>query len=285
MEPTAPLAYYLSDGQQQSGPYTLHDIAALGGLHPQWLAWRQGMPQWLPVAHLPELRPYLHPATRPAPATVAAPPRAHARVPFGANSVQTLAGLFFVLMSLSVLAATGAIAVSMGWASELYHALPEADPANMTYDEYMTRVSERAAEASRIVDMLVWGMVLTLIVALVLWLVLLYRAWVVVQPAGQTNVRPAQAVGLLFVPFYNLYWMFVAIAHLPKAMNIALDHYQVPGPRMNPALGFGWCITLLVALVPLAGLLAVPVWVVFGILLTVQMQRAMTQILRHFGQG
>lgn len=50
------------------------------------------------------------------------------------------------------------------------------------------------------------------------YLVFLYRCWELVQD-GQAQTTPGQAVGFLFIPFFNLYWMFVAIRGLAEDLN------------------------------------------------------------------
>lgn len=41
-------------------------------------------------------------------------------------------------------------------------------------------------------------------------LIALYRAWKVLQPGG-ARTTPGKAVGFLFIPLFNLYWVFVAL--------------------------------------------------------------------------
>jgi len=58
------------------------------------------------------------------------------------------------------------------------------------------------------------------ITAFVLHLILLYRAWDNIQDAHfQTSATPGQAVGNLFIPFYNLYWIFIAYKKLFIEIN------------------------------------------------------------------
>lgn len=52
------------------------------------------------------------------------------------------------------------------------------------------------------------------------WHVFLYRVWDQAQSFTDTT-SPARAVGFLFIPFFNLYWFYVAYFRLARAMN---DH-------------------------------------------------------------
>jgi len=49
-----------------------------------------------------------------------------------------------------------------------------------------------------------------LIIYTVFSLVYLHRAWDHIQELGMARTTPGKAVGYLFIPFYNLYWFFVA---------------------------------------------------------------------------
>ena len=93
----------------------------------------------------------------------------------------------------------------------------------------------------------------------VLGLLKLHRAWQVVQPAtglgrGLKIPTPGSAVGFLFIPFFNLYWMFVAFKGLMDAANALREDRHIPGPifRAGTAVFFACCACVL----PFAFLLA-----------------------------
>lgn len=56
---------------------------------------------------------------------------------------------------------------------------------------------------------------LAFIAVLVLQLILLYKFWKLV-PADEAETTPGKAVGFLFIPFFNIYWSFVAWYDLAK---------------------------------------------------------------------
>jgi hypothetical protein len=63
------------------------------------------------------------------------------------------------------------------------------------------------------------------IAAWVLGLIVIYRGWRLVQPMRYTDPRdarmptPGTAIGFLFIPFFNLYWNFVAYPGLVEKLN------------------------------------------------------------------
>ena len=54
--------------------------------------------------------------------------------------------------------------------------------------------------------------------ALVFQSILIFRAWAAISDS-HSSVSPGAAVGLLFVPFFNLYWLFIAVGSYGKHYN------------------------------------------------------------------
>ncbi|GAA5494415.1 hypothetical protein Rhal01_00576 [Rubritalea halochordaticola] len=82
-----------------------------------------------------------------------------------------------------------------------------------------------------------WGL---LVFANILQLIYLYRAWDCLQPGGAT-VTPGKAVGFLFIPLFNLYWVFVAYGQLAKEWNTVVSHYE--NTKYAPRLSEGGFLT------------------------------------------
>ena len=58
----------------------------------------------------------------------------------------------------------------------------------------------------------------SIIAALVFFYLMLYRFWDLIQD-GEARTTPGKGVGFCFIPFYNLYWNFIAVWGLAKDMN------------------------------------------------------------------
>jgi serine/threonine protein kinase len=92
----------------------------------------------------------------------------------------------------------------------------------------------------------------------VLLLILLHRSWALLQDVpGATS--PGLAVGLLFVPVFHLFWIFVAFHGLARTMNAQLRRCQIGQPRASEGLGLAVCLlwsvsTAAAALTPVATL-------------------------------
>ena len=76
----------------------------------------------------------------------------------------------------------------------------------------------------------------------------LYRAWKCLQPGG-ANVSPSAAVGFLFIPLFNIYWIFKAMGGLPKQWNLITSSYS--NTKNAPKLTLGAFICML--LIPIIG--------------------------------
>ena len=82
----------------------------------------------------------------------------------------------------------------------------------------------------------------------ILTYIYLYRAWKCLQPGGAT-VSPGAAVGFMFIPLFNIYWIFKAIGGLPRQWNIITSSYS--NTKNAPKLTMGAFICLLI--IPIIG--------------------------------
>ncbi len=70
---------------------------------------------------------------------------------------------------------------------------------------------------------------------------ILHRAWSAVQD-GVTTVTPGKAVGFCFIPFFNLYWNFVAHVGLMKEINRLAEARGRPDQKVNEGFALTFCI-------------------------------------------
>ena len=85
--------------------------------------------------------------------------------------------------------------------------------------------------------------ILTLGIYQIFWL---YRVFKELHARGTTETTPGKAVGFLFIPFFNLVWIFIVWKRLGDAVAREYAGVQLPAPT-----------TGLVWLAPIAGLLGV----------------------------
>ena len=97
--------------------------------------------------------------------------------------------------------------------------------------------------APALAAILLVGSYLPILGASILSAIYLYRAWKLIQPGG-ARVTAGKAVGFLFIPFFSLYWMFVAIGGLPAEWNRVMGSHPNlnQAPRLNSGLAMACCI-------------------------------------------
>ncbi|MFT3784658.1 MAG: hypothetical protein QM770_00640 [Tepidisphaeraceae bacterium] len=102
-----------------------------------------------------------------------------------------------------------------------------------------------------------WG---SMIAAMIMGFIVLYRGWTVAQPArflSPMNAQmptPGKAVGFMFIPFFNVYWHFVALPGLYQKLNMLLGQRGHP-LRLPEGLATTAAILLACGVIPYLGLI------------------------------
>ena len=86
------------------------------------------------------------------------------------------------------------------------------------------------------------------IVMLILW----YKAWAAIQD-GQARTTPGKAVGFLFIPLFNLYWIFQAIHGFAKDYNSYVARHSLSVPKLPEGLFLAYCVLALAGIIPILG--------------------------------
>ncbi len=260
--------YYTDSNGQQAGPVNLAQLRALiqqSAVTDQSMVWTEGMDDWKQVSEvdglattpspsIPQPSPLAQPATVQAAPTSAttnpyAPPQTEVTAPitdddyFIPDVKRTNYGLMvstmiigFVLLVVGVVQMESSTSSSYGYPSGAYSS------------------SSSSVSTSSIILMLVGFAVLAF--GGILSLIYLHRAWRVIQPGGATTT-PGKAVGLLFVPLFNLYWYFIAYWKWSQDWNrIVSSHRKLAAaPRAGEGLFLAYAILNAVGVVvSLAGL-------------------------------
>jgi len=99
------------------------------------------------------------------------------------------------------------------------------------------------------------GVLIALAVVLAIWFVVLmyiyiYRMWWML-PVSYARTSPGKAVGFCFIPFFNLYWVFVAYYGWSKDYNRFLQETGRPyARRMSEGLFLTMCIFIVLGAIP-----------------------------------
>ena len=95
----------------------------------------------------------------------------------------------------------------------------------------------------------------SLIAGAVFYMMLLHKLWCTVQD-GRAASTPGKAIGFMFIPFFNLYWQFIAVWGLSKDLNRYAREHNIAAPQVNEALALTGCSLICCVLIPFAGILA-----------------------------
>lgn len=88
----------------------------------------------------------------------------------------------------------------------------------------------------------------SLSLSLILLLSLLYRCWNVIQD-GYAHTIPEKAVFFMLIPFFNIYWLFVAFYCLASDMNKYIVRHELSVEPCSKGLVLFSCITNLITVV------------------------------------
>lgn len=97
------------------------------------------------------------------------------------------------------------------------------------------------------VSFLMSAMVL-MILAIIYYCIFIYQMWSAIND-GTTRPKPGQAVGFLFIPYFNLGWIFIAISKFPYEYNRYIARHNLPMSPMKkgihialPIVDLAWII-------------------------------------------
>lgn len=230
--------FYTDTQQQQLGPVSLaqlQQLTASGQVQATQLVWTEGMANWLPASQIPNL--FQQAATPAAGATGAGAVTS----PYAAPGTQVApqgggAGAYpapFVKKT-SLMIYLGAFILSFIVIGITFGPLAVSSPSPPDYSEEMSRIAQAETQEEMVaarealdkkeaefsdeikgtsglfVGFALLGVLVALalaIFAIVYGYIIIYRAWHVLQP-GAPRTTPGKAVGFMFIPIFNIYWMF-----------------------------------------------------------------------------
>jgi hypothetical protein len=256
--------YVLSEGQQL-GPYTgeqLVQYAKEGRIATETMVWADGMADWVTASQVPGLFAQQAPAAAVVPAAAVAKP---AWAPPGARPAGTTTSPYAAPASSLVPTATGGSYPFLSikpagfglwmWTflggvlcfilMIVFFISGGVASANASSSGDL---ESTAGATQMMLGMSMYGLsILLMIVSMIFFYINIYRAWNCLR-AGAPRTTPGAAVGMLFIPFYNLYWLFVGIGGLPKDWNRIMDSYEDlhTAPRLSESVFLMFCIGSLV---------------------------------------
>jgi len=244
--------WHFTAAGKQGGPVQFDELVRLANLgvidRMRDKVWCEGMANWTPIMQIDGI--YTSP-----PPLIAGPPPSYVS---GPRVIRKTNFALFATMAIvgSVLANIGSVCYLIG---------------TFDYDS----------------DVMMTGLVFTFlampfsITMTVLGAMYVYRMWLIIQEPG-VRTTPGKAVGFLFIPFFNLYWMFVAFwlwAKDYKQYTIS----QQGSPQVKEGLFLTLpiiCCASVLGFIPFVGSVIGLAWLVVGLMVFSQICR----VINHFAQ-
>jgi len=107
--------------------------------------------------------------------------------------------------------------------------------------------------------------VLPVILGSVFICMLVYKAWAAIQE-GPVRTTPGKAVGFLFIPLFNFYWIFQAYYGWAVDYNKYITSANLNLPRISQGVPLTLCILALCGIIPFVGILLALVNLILGII-------------------
>lgn len=95
---------------------------------------------------------------------------------------------------------------------------------------------------------------MAMIYSSVIMAVLVYKMWKPIQD-GHARTTPGKAVGFLFIPFFNLYWIFQAFWGFSVDYNAFIERHSIAVNKLPVNLFLTYAILSVASAVPYIGIL------------------------------
>jgi hypothetical protein len=247
-------------GGEQSGPYSgeqLQEYATGGNIARESLVWAEGMEEWLAAEKIEGLFPSLPTPVQTVSPGMQAPGSASSQAPHSGGdgqyphmAVKPAGFALWLGLFLGGLALAG---VGMLLIVNVANSVTNAEGAA---NGEISGAQAGGVGVGLIVVML--GLFLHTL-SFIPFYMYLYRAWSCLQPGGLARTTPGKAIGFLFIPFFNLYWMFQSIKGLASDWNRTVSTYGdlKMAPKLSEGVLLLFCIGCLVF--PLSLIMIFPV--------------------------
>lgn len=277
--------YYMDSAEAQQGPITipqLQSLVASGAITTGTQVWTEALgEQWIPAVNVEGLFP-AKPAAPAKPVATSAPTlRSPALVTSTSKATEfqqpSLAATTPMIPSTPTTQAVTGVPVPSSLAAQQQQAAnpyqsPAADPQQLGAGLYPATITKGGSMglwsmlffggllliglgvflATKVDAMVSLAVIIAgsacMLLSVILNMIYLYRAWKCLQPGGAT-VTPGAAVGFMFIPIFQYYWIFKAIGGLPRQWNLITSSF--PNTKNAPKLSIGAFVCML--LIPIIG--------------------------------
>lgn len=274
--------YFYAVGTQKNGPVSLDDLCALAAdekITRKTRVWQPGMKSWQAAGTLPEIFCDLPPDLESDTLLVLTPPPL--TIPTNQSTRATPSNLWSQPPQAEAIAGSGNF---MKQRRTLFIVLWPIAFLLLGLAEFLETSHDDSSGYPKLKVLSLLG-VGALAIAVANWMKIHHRLWKLLPPS-MASTTPGKAVGFYFIPFFNLYWMFVTFHGLARDANRTLSSLGEKRVRCNEglALAFSIVIACQMSVGALTPLLSFPLAIanyVLWILLYGNLCRAFEVIAKH----
>ena len=113
-------------------------------------------------------------------------------------------------------------------------------------------VFQRHGLETLVIPLLALALLILAILAVV-YVLFILRKWTALQD-GQTGTSPAMAAGFLFIPVFNLYWVFKVFYGFAQDHNALIDRHRLNVPKLP------WALYITMSILVVANVLTLPLY-------------------------
>jgi hypothetical protein len=88
----------------------------------------------------------------------------------------------------------------------------------------------------------------------IVFFIFIYRMWSSIQD-GCARATPGETVGKLFIPVYNLFWIFQIFPGFATDYNDFVNRHRLNLPYLSSGLMTAYCSLVILSLIPVIGIL------------------------------
>lgn len=233
--------YYYSDGEKQFGPVSLEELKEKD-ITRETLVWHQDLSVWVEAQSLEEFNDYF--ATKPPPLPKQEPPKppplpkdekknepvygyGSYRPPYEKSVVDTLKTYMIVI---AIFLGIGMLFSRIGY----YYSINESWDID---------------EAGAIVQLLSIPIIIVYVIYLMMFIYKKWKHLLSLEEGYIDDVTPGKAVGFMFIPFYNFYWIFVVFVRFSKRLNAVYHNKKGIYDRIPVGLSVALSITVVSSII------------------------------------
>lgn len=92
---------------------------------------------------------------------------------------------------------------------------------------------------------------------LILPFVVIYKMWASIKDGNHARTTPGKAIGFLFIPFFNFYWLFQVWGGFPTDYNNYVERHRLNIPPLGSGIYTGYPVLIVLSVIPFLNILTV----------------------------